>query len=340
MVAATVRILIADDEPLFRHAVADALRARLPTCLVTEVGDGVDAEVALLEDLYACVITDLQMPLIDGYGLLEVLRDRGIEVPIVVVSAHGTESTKARVAELGAARYLDKPVDLSTLVAEVVELIASPNPPSSRTGEGVLAAQVLRVLEADRPRRAESTPPAADVSPPRPAGASATGARASPPRLSLSTLAHITTPSARTGAGSSSPRVGAPSPPQQFERNLVMNIDQALSSAMEITGCLGVCLVDFESGMSLGSKGTGALDLDTAAAGNTEVIRAKLRTMQALGLDDKIEDVLITLSTQYHILRPLRRLPNLFLYLALDRGKANLALARMKASTIEQELRV
>jgi CheY-like chemotaxis protein len=340
MALETPRILIADDEPLFRHAVADALRARLPGCLVTEVGDGVEAEVALLEDIYSCVITDLQMPIIDGYGLLEVLRDRCIEVPIVVVSAHGTESTKARVAELGAARYLDKPVDLSSLVDEVLELIAWPSPPSSRSRDGVLAGQVLRVLEAERPRRSEF-PPSAEEAPRRLEGR-APGSRgaigAPPPRLSLASLSPITNPAPRTAYQPT--RTGSFSQPQQFERNLVMNIDQALSSAMEISGCIGVALVDFESGMSLGSKGTGAINLDTAAAGNTEVIRAKLRTMQSLGLEDKIDDVLITLSTQYHILRPLRRLPNLFLYLALDRSKANLALARMKATTIEQELRI
>jgi len=94
--------------------------------------------------------------------------------------------------------------------------------------------------------------------------------------------------------------------------------------------------------MSLGSNGGGKyLDLDVAAAGNTEVIRAKMRTMEALRLDDNIEDVLITLAKQYHVIRLLRSPGNgqgLFLYLVLDRGKANLALARHSLKRIENEI--
>ena len=83
-----------------------------------------------------------------------------------------------------------------------------------------------------------------------------------------------------------------------------MNIETALKEAMTIEGAIGVALVDWDSGMSLGTLGGGKyLDLDLAAAGNTEVVRAKMRTMQALKLDDTIEDILITLGKQYHLIR-------------------------------------
>ena len=86
-----------------------------------------------------------------------------------------------------------------------------------------------------------------------------------------------------------------------------MNIEAALKEAMNIDGAVGACLVDWESGMSLGAVGGGKyLDLDVAAAGNTEVIRAKMRTMESLRLDDTIEDILITLTKQYHLIRLLR----------------------------------
>ena len=104
-----------------------------------------------------------------------------------------------------------------------------------------------------------------------------------------------------------------------------MNIEAALKEAMNIDGALGACLVDWESGMSLGAAGGGKyLDLDVAAAGNTEVIRAKMRTMESLRLDDSIEDILITLSKQYHLIRLLkssRSDQGLFLYLVLDRAR-------------------
>jgi hypothetical protein len=89
--------------------------------------------------------------------------------------------------------------------------------------------------------------------------------------------------------------------------------------------------------MILGQIGSG-LDLEIAAAGNTEVVRAKLKTMRALGLNDVIEDILITLGKHYHILRPMATKEGLFLYLVLDKSKSNLALARRKVQEIEKEL--
>ena len=83
-----------------------------------------------------------------------------------------------------------------------------------------------------------------------------------------------------------------------------VNIETALKEAMAIEGASGVALVDWDSGMALGTLGGGKyLDLELAAAGNTEVIRAKMRTLEALHLNDSVEDILITLGTQYHLIR-------------------------------------
>lgn len=79
----------------------------------------------------------------------------------------------------------------------------------------------------------------------------------------------------------------------------------------------------------MGKAGSG-VDLDVAAADNTEVFRAKMKTMKALGLNDTIDDILITLGKQFHILRPLVSIPGVFVYLVLDKSKANLAMARIK----------
>jgi hypothetical protein len=123
-----------------------------------------------------------------------------------------------------------------------------------------------------------------------------------------------------------------------------VNIETALKEAMAIEGANGVALVDWDSGMALGTLGGGKyLDLELAAAGNTEVVRAKMRTLESLGLNDSVEDILITLSTQYHLIRLLQGgdgAQKLFLYLVLDRGKANLALARHHLKRIEADLRV
>ncbi|MEU3347577.1 hypothetical protein ABZ723_21780 [Streptomyces sp. NPDC006700] len=121
-----------------------------------------------------------------------------------------------------------------------------------------------------------------------------------------------------------------------------MSIETALKEAMAIEGAIGVALVDYESGMSLGTLGGGqGLDLEVAAAGNTEVVRAKTRTLSTLGMNDSIEDILITLGEQYHLIRPLTNSDgSLFLYLALDRTRGNLALARHSLKRIEATLDV
>ncbi|MBA2808869.1 hypothetical protein ACH40E_17035 [Streptomyces acidicola] len=121
-----------------------------------------------------------------------------------------------------------------------------------------------------------------------------------------------------------------------------MNIETALKEAMALEGALGIALVDYESGMSLGTLGGGpGLDLELAAAGNTEVVRSKMRTLASLDMNDVIEDILITLGQQYHLIRPLTSSKGtLFLYLALDRSRSNLALARHGLKRIETSLDV
>lgn len=121
------------------------------------------------------------------------------------------------------------------------------------------------------------------------------------------------------------------------------DMDTALKDAMQIDGAVGVALVDYTSGMALGTLGTSKdLDLSIAAAGNTEVVRAKMRTIDMLKLNDGIEDILITLGRQYHLVRPLtgRSGQGLFLYLALLKDRANLAMARHQLRRIEEDLQV
>ncbi|MFD7845857.1 hypothetical protein ACWEOI_20640 [Nocardia sp. NPDC004340] len=121
------------------------------------------------------------------------------------------------------------------------------------------------------------------------------------------------------------------------------DLEVALKDMMMLDGAIGAAVVDYGSGMPLGMLGgSKSLDLEVASAGNTEVVRAKLRTIEQLGLNEEIEDLLITLNNQYHLVRPLRgrRSRGLFLYVAIDRARGNLALARHRLRDIEENLEV
>ncbi len=115
------------------------------------------------------------------------------------------------------------------------------------------------------------------------------------------------------------------------------NIKQTLDELMTLDGALCAAVVDSASGMILGSVGSG-VDMEVAAAGNTEVVRAKMKTMRALGLSDVIEDMLITLGKQYHIIRPSARKEGVFLYFVLDKQRSNLAMARRKTLDVDKEM--
>lgn len=128
-------------------------------------------------------------------------------------------------------------------------------------------------------------------------------------------------------------------PNPQVKDTTMASIQESLNELLTLDGALCSAIVDSNSGMLLGSAGSG-VDMELAAAGNTEVVRAKMKTMKSLGLNDSIDDILITLGKQYHIIRPVAAKQGLFTYLVIDKQRGNLALARRKAQEVEQGLTI
>lgn len=116
------------------------------------------------------------------------------------------------------------------------------------------------------------------------------------------------------------------------------DIKESMTKILTIDGAIGAALVDFSSGMTLGIAGSPGFDLELAAAGNTEVVRAKKKIRDKLGLTDGIEDILITLETQYHLIRMVGT--KLFFYVVLQRDKANLGMARREMQAVEKNLQI
>ena len=80
-------------------------------------------------------------------------------------------------------------------------------------------------------------------------------------------------------------------------------INETITELLGIDGAVCTAIFDTGSGMVLAKGGSG-VNLDVAAAGSTEVVRAMLKTIKTLNLKEKINDFLITLTTQHHIIRP------------------------------------
>lgn len=123
--------------------------------------------------------------------------------------------------------------------------------------------------------------------------------------------------------------------------NSMSNIKTSLDELMTLDGAIAGAIVDWESGLTLGTIGGGpTFDVELAASGNTGVVKAKMTVMRALGIKGGIEDILITLADQYHLLRPLTSNTSLFVYVAIDKSRGNLGLARHKVRQIETALKL
>jgi predicted regulator of Ras-like GTPase activity (Roadblock/LC7/MglB family) len=95
----------------------------------------------------------------------------------------------------------------------------------------------------------------------------------------------------------------------------------------DASGFIAASLVDLDSGMTLAIKASRTeFDLTAASAYNSELVKQKLKIMRTLGLSGTIEDMLITLTDQIHLVKLIGQ--NTFLYLAVDRKQSNIALVR------------
>lgn len=119
------------------------------------------------------------------------------------------------------------------------------------------------------------------------------------------------------------------------------NIKEQLADLLREDGAVGVALVDYKSGMALEFQGGNPdFDIEVAGASNANVVRTKLEVVKKLNLQTELEDILITLGNQYHLIRPLTKHPNLFLYYVLKRDKSNLAMARHMLIACDKKLEV
>jgi hypothetical protein len=117
------------------------------------------------------------------------------------------------------------------------------------------------------------------------------------------------------------------------------SLEHVLATLLSFDGALSVAVVDSESGMIMGKAGSG-VEMELAAAGASTILRARLASTKALGAKEKIDDMLISLSSTVQIIHPLPSNPSIFTYLIGDKSKSSLAMARFKATEADLLIRL
>ena len=125
---------------------------------------------------------------------------------------------------------------------------------------------------------------------------------------------------------------------RQSDTSSTLGVQEALDELMTIDGAVGAAVVDYENGMTLGTVGGRNLDMELAGAGTTEVVRSERNIIHDLGLNEGLEDILISLQSQYHLVRMCENHEDVFIYLVIDRDKGNLGLSRRSIDKIDERL--
>ena len=116
--------LVVEDSPTMRQLIVFALR-RLQTLKVTEADDGVDALKKLQGNKFDILITDINMPIMDGLKLVSLVRkdETHKDIPIVIITTEGAQEDRQRALALGANAYITKPIQAPQVINTVKELL-------------------------------------------------------------------------------------------------------------------------------------------------------------------------------------------------------------------------
>jgi two-component system chemotaxis response regulator CheY len=122
---AQFRCLVVEDSPMMRQLIVFALN-RVRELEVTEADDGVDAMRKLAGAKFDIVVTDINMPIMDGLKLVKRIRsdEQHKNVPIIIITTEGSQEDRSRALALGANAYITKPIQAPQVIAKVKELLA------------------------------------------------------------------------------------------------------------------------------------------------------------------------------------------------------------------------
>ncbi|MCW8858975.1 MAG: response regulator [Deltaproteobacteria bacterium] len=124
------KVLVVDDSPTMRQFIVFALK-RLPQLDIDEAGDGVSALKQLSAASYDLLLTDINMPMMDGLKLVSLIRNdtNYSQLPILMITTEGSEVTREKALSLGATEYITKPLQTARLIEIVRRLLDPENRP-------------------------------------------------------------------------------------------------------------------------------------------------------------------------------------------------------------------
>lgn len=119
--------LVVEDSPTMRQLIVFAL-SRIRTLKVIEADDGVDALKKLAQRKFDVLITDINMPMMDGLKLVGMVRRDAVhkDVPIIIITTEGAQEDRQRALSLGANAYITKPIQAPQVITKVKELLKLP----------------------------------------------------------------------------------------------------------------------------------------------------------------------------------------------------------------------
>src|SRR5918995_5663783 len=136
------RILIVDDEPAIVRGLEDNLRFEgYETVTATSGDEGLARALGEAPDL---VLLDIMMPELSGWDVCRELRRRGVDVPVIMLTARGEEVDRVRGLELGADDYVTKPFSLRELLARVRAVLRRPGPRAKSDEVGFADVRIHR----------------------------------------------------------------------------------------------------------------------------------------------------------------------------------------------------
>ena len=335
-----------DDDNFVRSALSRALN-RTGGFTVIPAEHGRHALELLTTQHVDAILTDLQMPVMDGLTLLAELFEREVRLPVAVMTGQPIHAElRQRLQDYGIAAVFSKPVDVVSLADELQRVL---DPRAVGRITGITLFGLLQLLEVERKsglvvvkaaqregrlyfdegafvhahtRHLDGLEATYEILGWPDPSVEIFYKRRARVRTVREPLQHVLMEAARLLDESARSR-GGEERAVQTQRKEDVHADNILADVLKIDGAIGAALVDATSGAVLGHVAVGrGLDMERAARIAQDLVQAAFR------LRDGIEDIMITVDKQYHVIRVLGSGEDMFVHLVLDRERASLGLAR------------